>query len=242
MAPFTTSEEVQAAHTIIHKTFKTGITKSIAWRKWQLKQMWWMVADNEKAITSALHTDLNRHDFETYCSDIRTVKTDILFHLNNVEAWAADEIPDAGFLFGTLGRARIRKEPLGVALIIGAWNFPFAVTLIPLIAAISAGCCAMIKPSEISVASQDLMFELVPRYLDSSAIQVVTGGPKETTLILEQRFDQIFYTGSANVGKIVQTAAAKNLTRTSTSPLRSLLSSLIFLLVQLSNSVDRRQR
>ena len=229
MAPFTTPKEAQSAHTTIHKTFKTGITKSIAWRQWQLKQLWWMVCDNENAIAAALHTDLNRHEFETYATDIGGVKTDILLHLDNVEKWAADEIPDAGFLFGTMGRARIRKEPLGVALILGAWNFPVALTLMPLVAAISAGCCAMIKPSELSVASQDLLFEIIPKYLDSSAIRVVTGGPKETTLILEQRFDHIFYTGSANVGKIVQKAAAKNLTPTGTSLLRSLLSSLIFL-------------
>ena len=215
MAPFTTPEEVQAAHKTLQKTFKSGLTKSIAWRKWQLKQMWWMVCDNEKAIAASLHTDLNRHDFETYSTDIGAVKNDILFHLHNVEKWAADEIPDAGFVFGTLGRARIRKEPLGVALVLGTWNFPFAATLLPLVAAISAGCCVMVKPSEISVAAQNLMSEIIPKYLDLSAIRVVTGGPNETTLILEQRFDQIFYTGSANVGRIVQKAAAKNLTPTS---------------------------
>ena len=116
------------------------------------------------------------HDFETYYADIGAVKADILAHLAKVEEWAADEIPDAGFLFGTLGKARIRKEPLGVALIIGAWNFPLVVTLMPLTAAISAGCCVMLKPSEIAAASQDLLAEIIPKYLDSSAIRVVTGG------------------------------------------------------------------
>ena len=227
MAPFTTPEEAQAAHQTLHKTFKSGRTKSIAWRKWQLKQMWWMVSDNEKAIAAALHIDLNRHDFETYFFDIGAVKNDILVHLDSVEKWAADEIPDAGFLFGTLGRARIRKEPLGVALVLSPWNFPVALILEPLMAAITAGCCVMIKPSEISVASQDLMSEMIPKYLDSSAIRVVTGGPKETTLILEQRFDQIFYTGSANIAKIIQKAAAKNLTPTGMSLLRLLFSPLI---------------
>ena len=166
---------------------------------------------------TALHTDLNRHAFETHYADIGAVKADILTHLDNVEGWAADEIPDAGFLFGTLCKAYIRKEPLGVALIIGAWNFPLVVNLMPLMAAISAGCCAILKPSEIAAASQDLLADIIPKYLDSSAIRVVTGGPKETTLILEQRFDQIFYTGSPNVGKIIQKAAAKNLTPTSKS-------------------------
>lgn len=218
MAPYTTSEELQEAHATLTKTFKSNLTKSLAWRKWQLKQLWWLITDNEKAIATALHTDLNRHDFETYYADIGSVKTDILFHLSKVEEWSQDEIPDAGFLFGTLGKARIRKEPLGVALIIGAWNFPLVVTLMPLMAAISAGCCVMLKPSEIAAASQDLLAELVPKYLDESAVRVVTGGPKETTLVLEQRFDHIFYTGSPNVGKIIQKAAARNMTPTSTYP------------------------
>ena len=76
----------------------------------------------------------------------------------------------------------------------------------------------MLKPSEIAAASQDLLAELVPKYLDESAVRVVTGGPKETTLVLEQRFDHIFYTGSPNVGKIIQKAAARNMTPTSTYP------------------------
>lgn len=150
MAPFTTSDEILEARATLNTTFKGGLTKSIAWRKWQLKQVWWMVCDHEKAIASALHKDLHRHDFETHIADIGGVKADILNHLDKVEGWAADDIPDAGFLFGTLGKARIRKEPLGVALIIGPWNFPFNLTLLPLIAAISAGCCVMVKPSEVS--------------------------------------------------------------------------------------------
>ena len=220
MTAFTSQGELKEAYATLIKTFKTGVTKSLAWRKWQLKQLWWMICDNEKEIAAALHTDLNRPDFESYLFDIGSVKTDILDHLKNVEKWAADEIPDAGFLFGTLGGARIRKEPLGVALILGAWNVPFALTLMPLIAAISAGCCVLVKPSEISAASQDLMVEIFPKYLDAGAIRIATGGPKETTFILEQKFDQIFYTGSPNVGKIVQKAAAKNLTPTGKQPIQ----------------------
>ena len=214
MAPYTNPEQLDTAYSTLHQTFKTNKTKSLAWRKWQLKQMWWMVADNEEAIAKALHADLNRHDFESYYADIGGTKNDILAHLKNVEEWAADEIPDSGFLFKTLGGARIRKEPLGVALILGTWNFPFIVTLGPLIAAISAGCCAMVKPAETTVACQDLMAELISKYLDQEAIQVVTGGPKETTVILERRFDHIFYTGSPRIAKIIQAAAAKHLTPT----------------------------
>ena len=173
-----------------------------------------MVADNEEAIARALHSDLNRHDLESYSLDIRGVKSDILDHIKNLEAWAADEIPDAGFLFGTLCRARIRKEPLGIALILGTWNFPFIVTLSPMVAAIAAGCAVLVKPSEIAMASQHLMAEILPKYLDPEAIQIVIGGPTETGLILERRFDSIFYTGSAKIAKFVSAAAAKHLTPT----------------------------
>ena len=214
MAPFTTPEELSDAYTTLTTTFKTGLTKSLAWRKWQLKQLYWMIFDNESAIAAALHKDLHRHDFESYYVDIGGLKKDILQHLSHVEEWAADEIPDAGFLFGTLCKARIRKEPRGVVLIIAAWNFPFVVALMPLVAAISAGCCVVVKPSEMAAASQDLMKELMEKYLDQRAIRVVTGGPKETTMILERKFDHVFYTGSPNVGRIVQVAAAKHMTPT----------------------------
>ncbi|KAK3168341.1 hypothetical protein OEA41_004788 [Lepraria neglecta] len=214
MAPYTTPEQLDAAYTTLQQTFKSGKTKSIAWRKWQLKQMFWLIADNEEAVVKALHADLNRHDFESYYADIGALKKDVLAHLKNIEQWAADEIPDAGFLFKTLGGARIRKEPLGVALVLGTWNFPFIVTLSPLIAAISAGCCGIVKPAETTVACQDLMAELIPKYLDQEAIQVVTGGPEETTMMLERRFDHIFYTGSPRIAKIISAAAAKHLTPT----------------------------
>lgn len=214
MAPYTTPEQLEAAHSTLHKTFKSGKTKSIAWRKWQLKQIWWMVKDNEKAIAKALHADLNRHEFESFFMEIEGVKKDVLTHIHHVDEWAADEIPDAGFLFGTLAGARIRKEPLGVALIIATWNFPLYLVLGPMIAAVSAGCCVMLKPSELAAASQDLLVEIIPKYLDQDAIQIVTGAARETSTILERRFDHIFYTGSASIAKIIAAAAAKHLTPT----------------------------
>ncbi|KAF5591989.1 aldehyde dehydrogenase (NAD+) [Fusarium subglutinans] len=164
--------------------------------------MWWMLVDNEKAITEALAADLGRHEFEALTSDLHGLKTDILEHLNHVEEWAADE------------PARIRKEPLGVVLVIGAWNFPFLLTLQPVVAAITAGCCVAVKPPELSVASQNLMQDLVGRYLGPEAIRLVTGGPQETTKLLELKFNHIFFTGSTKVAKYVAAAAAKHLTPT----------------------------
>jgi aldehyde dehydrogenase (NAD+) len=99
-----------------------------------------------------------------------------------------------------------------VALIIGAWNFPFLLLLQPLIAAIAAGCCVVLKPSELAEASQSLLERLVGKYLDRSAIRLVTAGPAETGKILERRFNHIFFTGSSKVARFVTAAAAKHLT------------------------------
>ncbi|KAF4447583.1 hypothetical protein F53441_8911 [Fusarium austroafricanum] len=196
-------------------TFARGHTKPIQWRKWQLKQLWWMIEDNQDKIFNALTDDLGRHEMESRASDLLGLKTDILEHIEHVEEWAATRpVPDAGFLFGRLGKARIRMEPLGVVLIIGAWNFPFLLTLQPVIAAVAAGCCIVIKPSELATNSERVMANLVASYMDETAIRLVTGGPEETTKILKYKFDHIFFTGSAKVARFITAAAAKNLTPT----------------------------
>ncbi|KAI8671955.1 Aldehyde dehydrogenase [Fusarium sp. Ph1] len=213
--PYASLQECKSAHAQLTDTFSTGKTKSLRWRKWQLKQFWWMLEDNQRAITDALAADLRRHEMESLTSDLLGLKTDILEHLEHLEEWVADEpVESAGFIMGRLGKARVRKEPLGVVLVIGAWNFPFLLTLQPVIAAIAAGCCVLIKPSELSVASQDLMADLVSQYLDPETIRLVTGGPQETTGLLELNFNHIFFTGSGKVARYVSAAAAKHLTPT----------------------------
>lgn len=191
MAPYTSESEFERAHARLFETFGTGKTKNLAWRKWQLKQCWWMVTDNEAKIAEAMKADLNRTDFESFAMDIFALKMDILDTLKHLEEWAADEKIDAGFIMGTLSKARIRKEPLGVAFIIGAWNFPFALTISPMVAAIAAGCCVMVKPSEVAAASQNLLVEMFREYLDPEAIQIATGGAKETTFMLKHQFNHI---------------------------------------------------
>ena len=110
------------------------------------------------------------------------------------------------------GHVRVRRDPLGVTLIIGAWNEPYMLTLAPLVAAIAAGNTAVLKPSEIAEATAAQTAEMVPKYLDPEAVAVVVGGIPETTALLAQKWDLIFFTGSPPVGKIVHQAAAKNLT------------------------------
>jgi aldehyde dehydrogenase (NAD+) len=106
----------------------------------------------------------------------------------------------------------VKKEPKGVALIIGAWNYPLLLLLQPMVAAIAAGCAVILKPSDVAVKSQDLLMEIVPKYLDPKAIRIISAGPKEMGYILEQKYDHIFFTGSAAVGKHINAAAAKHLT------------------------------
>lgn len=173
-----------------------------------------MIEDNATKIMEALKSDMNRSYFETYASDIASVKDHIQFILKHLDDWAEDEPIDAGFILGTLGKARIRKEPLGVALIIGTWNFPFLLVFAPMLAAIAAGCCVMLKPSEITSSSERLVVEMVSTYMDPLAVQVVTGGVKETKFMLGHKFDHIFYTGSNKVAPFITAAAAPHLTPT----------------------------
>ncbi|KAJ5941995.1 hypothetical protein N7516_002163 [Penicillium verrucosum] len=209
---YESAEEIQTFHSTLASTFQTGRTKDIAWRKWQLKQLWWLVEDNEQAILDAIKADLNRSEVESYLTDLAGIRKDILYHLDNIDVWTADETIGDSFIARRLRLARIRKEPLGVVLIIGAWNFPVLLVLQPLIAAITAGCCAVIKPSEVTVACQNLLRDLVTQYLDPTAIRLVCAGVPETTKLLSLPFNHIFFTGSANVARHISAAAAIHLT------------------------------
>ncbi|KAL4931422.1 aldehyde dehydrogenase family protein [Aspergillus undulatus] len=213
MAAYTSEADVALAYTTLRTTFRSGKTKEIAWRKWQLKQIWWMVEDNESLIQEALKKDMNRHPFETTFTEITNVKTDVIEHLKNIDKWTADQTPSAGMMRFML-RPTVRPEPLGVALIIGPWNFPFSLLVQPLIAAVTAGCAVLLKPSEVTNGVQQLFVDLVPKYLDSDAVRVVTGGAVETGKLLQRKFDHIFFTGSVPVARHIAAAAAKHLTPT----------------------------
>ncbi|KAL4881772.1 Aldehyde/histidinol dehydrogenase [Aspergillus karnatakaensis] len=213
MTSYTPEPAVENAYTTLRSTFRSGKTKELAWRRWQLKQIWWLVKDNEQVIHEALKADMNRHPFETTFTEITNVQTDLIEHLKNIDSWTADQKPNAGMMTFML-KPIVRPEPLGVALIIGPWNFPFSLLVQPLIAAITAGCCVLLKPSEVTSAVQGLFVDLVPKYLDTSAVRVVTGGAAETGRLLQRKFDHIFFTGSVPVARHIAAAAAKHLTPT----------------------------
>ncbi len=195
----------------LRTTFDSGRTRDLNWRLAQLDAMGRMLTDNENAIARALHADLAKPRQEVALGETSLLFSEIRHARRNLRLWAKPRKVGTP-LVAQPGRSFVKPEPLGVVLIIGAWNYPVQLVLAPLIAAIAAGNCALLKPSEITPNASRILAELVPRYLDPDAIAVVEGAVPETTALLEQRWDHIFYTGGAAVGRIVMRAAAEHLT------------------------------
>ncbi|XP_031493676.1 aldehyde dehydrogenase family 3 member H1-like [Nymphaea colorata] len=195
----------------LRQSFISGRTKSYEWRAHQLKMVIKFLQEKEPAILEALHQDLCKPSFETYIAEISLLKSSCEFLLKHLKKWMKPEKASVSFV-AQPARAEIVPEPLGIILVISAWNYPLLLSLNPVVGAIAAGNAVVLKPSEISPATSSLLASLVLEYLDTSAIKVVEGAVDETTALLEQKWDKIFYTGSGKVGRIVMTAAAKHLT------------------------------
>ncbi|XP_076380158.1 aldehyde dehydrogenase type III isoform X2 [Megalopta genalis] len=191
--------------------FFSGKTRPLEWRIKQLKQLELMLEECKPDIISALASDLRRCKFETIALEVLISQGEVKTLLMNIKEWAAKEKP-AKAMINMLDGVEIRKDPYGVVLIMGPWNYPFQLCIIPLMGAIAAGNCVIVKPSEVSPATAELFARIIPQYLDTECVQVVLGGINETTELLKQRFDYIFYTGSTTVGRIVRDAANKYLT------------------------------
>jgi len=191
--------------------FLSGKTRSLAWRISQLQNLLKMLDENEAAICEALGKDLRKPKQECISLEIEYMRNDVRGCINNIESWIADYYVEKNIVT-LLDTTLLHYDPLGVVLIMGAWNYPIQVTLGPLAGAISAGNCAIIKPSELAPASSSIMATLIPRYLDKECFQVVEGGIAQTTELLVERFDYIFFTGSGPVGKIIREASNKHLT------------------------------
>lgn len=193
--------------------FNSGQTKSAEFREKQLKQLYKMYEENEGAMVAALGADLRKCKQEALVTEVEFLKYDITNTLMNLKDWMIPEKPEKGFV-NIMDDVIIFNEPYGVVLIIGAWNYPLQLSLLPLAGAIAAGNCVVLKPSEVAVRSSQLIAELLPKYLDQECYHVIQGGVPETTELLKERFDYIFYTGSTQVGKIVRAAANEHLTPT----------------------------
>ncbi|WP_029068306.1 aldehyde dehydrogenase family protein [Jonesia quinghaiensis] len=197
-------------HTL-RETFDAGVTKPLAWRTHQLEQLDKLLTEHEDRIADALAADLGKHPIEAYLTETSFLKNEIRHTVKNLKRWTKPRYvtPNVALLPAITYSV---AEPLGVALIIAPWNYPVQLLLAPAIGAIAAGNAVLLKPSEVAPASAHLLAELIPQYLDSRAVAVVEGGVEETTQLLAQRFDHIFYTGNATVGRIVMRAAAEHLT------------------------------
>ncbi|NWS21921.1 AL3A2 dehydrogenase, partial [Pachyramphus minor] len=191
--------------------FNSGRSRSLEFRIQQLKALERMVKEKEKEILAALHADLHKSGPNAYGHEILGVLGELALAMEKLPSWAAPQ-PVKKNLMTMRDEVFINFEPLGVVLIIGAWNYPFVLVMQPLIGAIAAGNAVVVKPSEVSENTAKLVADLLPQYLDRELYPVVTGGVPETTELLTQRFDHILYTGNSAVGKIVMAAAAKHLT------------------------------
>uniref|UniRef100_A0A8C2BDJ6 Aldehyde dehydrogenase n=1 Tax=Cyprinus carpio TaxID=7962 RepID=A0A8C2BDJ6_CYPCA len=195
----------------LREVFQSGRSRPLQYRKQQLGALHRLITEHQEDIEQALKQDLNRNTYNTSLFELISIENDIKLAESEMADWAAPR-PVKKNLNSALDDVYIKPEPLGVVLIIGTWNYPWAMILQPLVGAIAAGNAAVLKPSELSEHSARLMKELLPLYLDKEMYQVVTGGVPETQELLRQRFDHIFYTGSSAVGKLVMEAAARHLT------------------------------
>ncbi|KAG4147690.1 hypothetical protein ERO13_D05G238500v2 [Gossypium hirsutum] len=195
----------------LRDSFVTGKTKSHRWRVTQLKAMLKMLDENEPQIVAALRDDLSKPEFESSLYEIQMLKNSCRLALKEMNHWMMPEKAKTS-LTTFPSSAEIVSEPLGVVLVISAWNYPFLLSLDPVVGAISAGNAIVLKPSEMAPASSSLIAKLVADYLDSSCIKVVEGAVPETSALLEQKWDKILYTGNGRVARIVMAAAAKHLT------------------------------
>ncbi|TRY83665.1 hypothetical protein DNTS_027961 [Danionella cerebrum] len=192
------------------KAFISGKSKPLDFRVKQLKNLHRFLKEREADINVALRKDLYKTEKATQLFEVMGLEGEINLAVSKLAEWAAPR-PVAKNLLTISDDVFIHPEPLGVVLIIGAWNYPITVTLQPLVGAIAAGNAAVVKPSEVSSNTAKVM-ELLSLYLDPEMYKVVTGGVPETQELLKQRFDHIFYTGSSTVGKAVMEAAARHLT------------------------------
>jgi aldehyde dehydrogenase (NAD+) len=166
--------------------------------------------DNEDLLLEAIHSDFGKSPFDTIATELGVLAMDIDENISGMSNWSRKvKVPTN--LINFPGRSYVIPEPLGNSLIIGAWNYPYQISLSPLIAAIAAGNTAVLKPSELASGTSTAMAEIINSNFPEEFIHVVEGGVEETTALLKLKFDKIFFTGSTRVGKIVYKAAAENL-------------------------------
>ncbi|MGG7508674.1 aldehyde dehydrogenase family protein [Plantibacter sp. YIM 135249] len=200
-----------AAVTGLRRTFDRGTTKPYDWRIRQLKALKQLLLERGDELERALHTDLAKNGTETQLTEIGLIVGELDHTLRHLRGWLRPSRVPVPLALAP-ATAKVVPEPVGVALVIGPWNYPVQLCLGPVIGAIAAGNSVLLKPSELAPATSTALARLLPEYLDDRAVVVLEGGHEIVTALLEERFDHIFYTGSGAVGRIVARAAAEHLT------------------------------
>lgn len=191
--------------------YRHGKTKEASWRKSQLKGLLTFLKEKEGDIFKALMQDLGKHHVEAFRDEIGTLVKTLNLALDQLKEWMSSKkakLPQIALLTS----AEIVPEPLGLILIISSWNFPFGLSLEPMIGALAAGNTVVLKPSELAPTCASLLAYAISTYLDNKAVKVIQGGPSVGEQLLQEKWDKIFFTGSARVGRIVMSAAVKHLT------------------------------
>lgn len=207
-----TPEQPATAVARLRATFRTGRTKPVEWRTTQLRRLREMLTEKGPDLATALHADLGKSSTEAYRTEIDFTIREIDHTLDRLAEWLRPEPAPVPAHLGADATAWTQYDPLGVVLVIAPWNYPAQLLLAPLVGALAAGNAVVVKPSELAPATSTVLAGLLPAYLDADAVAVVEGGIPETTALLAERFDHIFYTGNGTVGRIVMRAAAEHLT------------------------------
>ena len=194
-----------------HRFFLSGSTLPVSFRKEQLKKLQIAIKNYAPRIEEAIYKDFKKSNFEVYMSEIMMSLQAVKNAIKNVKSWSKPQSIRSGIL-NFPSKDYIIPEPFGVFLIISPWNYPFLLAIDPLIAAISAGNCIVLKPSELTVHTSIVIQEMIESIFEKDYVSVIQGDAFVTQQLLSNRFDKIFFTGSSHVGKIVYKAAAENLT------------------------------
>ena len=201
-------EEILADQRTFFNSLKT---RPLQFRKRNLEKLREVIRKNEDFLYEAVYKDFSKSKFDTYTTEISFVLKDIEYYLKNLNSLAKPKKVKTN-LANQLGKSRIYTDPLGCTLVIGAWNYPYQLSLSPMIAALAAGNTCIVKPSEVAEHTMKAMAKIINENFPKEYLFVVEGGVEEITEILKLKFDKIFFTGSTKVGQIVYEAAAKNLT------------------------------
>ncbi|KJC65473.1 aldehyde dehydrogenase family protein [Agreia bicolorata] len=197
--------------TAVRSSFDSGRTRSLRWRMEQLNGLRDFLLERGPELERALRDDLAKNPSESQLTEIGVVLAEVSHTISSLKSWLRPRSVPVPLALAPAS-ASVMLEPLGVVLIISPWNYPVQLLLAPLVGALAAGNAVVLKPSELAPATSAVMARFLPRYLDDRSVIVVEGGVDETTDLLAERFDHIFYTGNSRVARIVAAAAAKNLT------------------------------